>query len=186
MAPPVVFKGRWEASVMTSDRDNGTLQGQSFDEIGESVGLLEDQNNPSYSQTETRPCPHRARTEGLRGRHLCAWWWQSPTLMFVAVTDPEKRAQIATLYRDVFDAYIAPAVEAARDSGYPEAKRKTCEPRCTWLRISMKRPCTYLSRAGPAEVRLKVRRFFLPFRMCCSLVERWSLGASLTTAHRSH
>ena len=44
--------------------------------------------------------------------------------LFVAVSDESKRAKIADLYRDVFDAYIAPAVEAAKDPNYPEIKRK--------------------------------------------------------------
>ncbi|MDC0465131.1 nitroreductase family protein, partial [Pseudomonadales bacterium] len=43
---------------------------------------------------------------------------------FVAVTDRERRAHIATLYRETFKAYIAPAIAAARDPGYPEAKRR--------------------------------------------------------------
>ena len=127
---------------MTSNsRDNA--QGQPIDEVGESIGLLEDQNNPSHSQTETRPCAHRAREEGLRGRHLAPSGGNRQPWMFVAVTDPEKRAQIATLYREVFDAYIAPAVEAARDPGYPEAKRKNMRA-AMYLRISMKRPYTFV------------------------------------------
>ncbi len=43
---------------------------------------------------------------------------------FVAVTDPEGRRWVAERYRAAFRDYIAPAVEAARDPAYPEAKRR--------------------------------------------------------------
>ena len=45
--------------------------------------------------------------------------------MFVAVSEEAKRAKIAELYRDVFDAYIGPAVEAAkRPEGAPYFLRR--------------------------------------------------------------
>src|SRR5690606_9841891 len=43
---------------------------------------------------------------------------------FIAVTEPERRAWVAERYRTAFRAYIAPAVAAAEDPAYPEAKRK--------------------------------------------------------------
>jgi nitroreductase len=44
--------------------------------------------------------------------------------IFVAVTDPERRAWVADRYREAFRAYIAPAVEAARRPDFPEAARR--------------------------------------------------------------
>jgi nitroreductase len=43
---------------------------------------------------------------------------------FVAVSEPGQRAWIAERYRRVFHAYIAPALEAARAPGFPDAKRR--------------------------------------------------------------
>src|SRR2546421_12922769 len=43
---------------------------------------------------------------------------------FIAVTDPERRAFIAQRYRTGFTRYIAPALQAAEDPSYPDAKRK--------------------------------------------------------------
>lgn len=43
---------------------------------------------------------------------------------FIAVVDPARRAWVAERYRRAFHAYIAPAVEAAKDPSYPEAKRR--------------------------------------------------------------
>jgi nitroreductase len=44
--------------------------------------------------------------------------------IFVAVTDPGRRQWIADRYRPLFHRYIQPAVEAAQDPAYPEAKRR--------------------------------------------------------------
>ena len=43
---------------------------------------------------------------------------------FIAVTEPERRRWVADRYRPAFHQYIAPAIEAADDPAYPEAKRK--------------------------------------------------------------
>jgi nitroreductase len=47
--------------------------------------------------------------------------------IFVAVTDAELRRWTAERYRVVFDAYIAPAREAATDPAYSAAKRRNIE-----------------------------------------------------------
>src|SRR5512132_2690725 len=44
--------------------------------------------------------------------------------LFLAVTEPARRAFVAERYRSAFHAYIAPAVEAAEDPSYPESKRR--------------------------------------------------------------
>lgn len=52
--------------------------------------------------------------------------------IFVAVTEGERRAWIAERYRSAFYNYIAPAIEAAKASDYPAAKRKNMES-ALWL-----------------------------------------------------
>ncbi|MGH0036937.1 MAG: nitroreductase family protein [Myxococcota bacterium] len=44
--------------------------------------------------------------------------------IFVAVTEPERRAFVAERYRRAFREYIAPAQEAARAADFPEATRR--------------------------------------------------------------
>lgn len=44
--------------------------------------------------------------------------------IFVAVTDERTRAWIADRYRKAFEAYIAPAVEAAKQPDYPAERRR--------------------------------------------------------------
>ncbi|MFP6665071.1 MAG: nitroreductase family protein [Deltaproteobacteria bacterium] len=43
---------------------------------------------------------------------------------FIAVTEPARRAWVAERYRKVFDAYIAPGIEASRKGAFDETKRK--------------------------------------------------------------
>ena len=44
--------------------------------------------------------------------------------IFVAVTDPERRAWFAERYRAVFRPYIQPAIDASKSPGFPDRKRK--------------------------------------------------------------
>lgn len=43
---------------------------------------------------------------------------------FIAVTEPERRAWVAERYRKRFREYIAPALEAAEQPGFPEARKR--------------------------------------------------------------
>ena len=47
--------------------------------------------------------------------------------IFIAVTEPERRAWIAARYRKAFDSYIAPALAAAAGEDYPAAKRRNLD-----------------------------------------------------------
>ena len=52
--------------------------------------------------------------------------------IFIAVTEPHRRAWIAERYQSAFTSYIAPAVEAAHAPEYPAAKRRNMES-AIWL-----------------------------------------------------
>ena len=109
--------------MTNNSRDNA--QGQPIDEVGESIGLLEGiRTTRAIRRLKPDPVPIELVKKVCEAGTFAPSGGNRQPWMFVAVTDPEKRAQIATLYREVFDAYIAPAVEAAQDPGYPEAKRK--------------------------------------------------------------
>jgi len=43
---------------------------------------------------------------------------------FIAVTDADRRAWVAERYREIFDTYIAPGIEASRQPGFSESRRK--------------------------------------------------------------
>ena len=94
---------------MTSNsRDNA--QGQPIDEVGESIGLLEGiRTTRPFADKKPDPVPIELVKKVCEAGTFAPSGGNRQPWMFVAVTDPEN-AQIATLYREVFDAYIAPAV----------------------------------------------------------------------------
>ena len=180
------FLGRLEAFVMTSNsRDNA--QGQPIDEVGESIGLLEGiRTTRAIRRLKPDPVPIELVKKVCEAGTFAPSGGNRQPWMFVAVTDPEKRAQIATLYREVFDAYIAPAVEAARDPGYPEAKRKNMRA-AMYLAAHLHEAPVHLFVAGWTRRGAPQSQALFPaiqnVLLACRAV---GLGASLTTAHRGH
>ena len=180
------FLGRLEAFVLTNNsRDNA--QRQPIDEVGESIGLLEGiRTTRAIRRLKPDPVPIELVKKVCEAGTFAPSGGNRQPWMFVAVTDPEKRAQIATLYREVFDAYIAPAVEAARDPGYPEAKRKNMRA-AMYLAAHLHEAPVHLFVAGWTRRGAPQSQALFPaiqnVLLACRAV---GLGASLTTAHRGH
>jgi nitroreductase len=104
---------------------------------------------------------------------------------FVAVTEPERRAWVAERYREAFRAYIAPAVEAARDPGFPEAARRM-QRAAIHLAEHLHEVPVHLFVAGRTRRGQPQLQALFPavqnVLLACRAV---GLGASLTTIHRS-
>ena len=104
---------------------------------------------------------------------------------FVAVTDPELRGWVAGRYREVFRAYIAPAVERAKSPDFPESRRRMQRaaihlaehlhevPVLLFIAGWMRREEPQLQALMPAAQNIL---------LACRAV---GLGASLTTLHLS-
>ena len=93
--------------------------------IGEDVPLLEG--------IRTTRAIRRFRSEPVAAaliRKVCEAGTFAPSggnrqpWMFIAVTDPERRAWVANRYRSAFAAYIAPALRAAEGADFPASKRR--------------------------------------------------------------
>lgn len=104
---------------------------------------------------------------------------------FVAVMDPERRRWVAERYRPAFHAYIAPAVEAARDPGFPEAARRM-QRAAIHLADHLHEAPVHLFVAGWKRRGEPQLQALFPcvqnLLLACRAV---GLGASLTTLHRS-
>ena len=154
---------------------------------GESLGLLEGlRTTRAIRRLKPDPVPLslirkvcEAGTYAPSGGNRQPW-------LFVAVSDESKRAKIADLYRDVFDAYIAPAVEAAKDPNYPEVKRKNMRA-AMYLAEHLHEAPIHLFVAGWTRRGAPQSQALFPaiqnVLLACRAV---GLGASLTTAHRGH
>ena len=103
---------------------------------------------------------------------------------FVAVTEPERRAWIAERYRQHFESYIAPAVEAAKDPAYPEGKRRNMRA-AIHLANTMADVPVHLFVAGWTRRGDEQSQALFPciqnVLLACRAV---GLGASLTMIHR--
>ena len=104
---------------------------------------------------------------------------------FVAVYDAETRAFVAERYLEVFEAYIAPALEAAKDPSYPESKRRTTRS-AVYLAEHLHEVPVHLFVAGWTRRGQPQLQALMPavqnVLLACRAV---GLGASLTTLHTS-
>ena len=102
---------------------------------------------------------------------------------FIAVTEEERRRHVAELYRKAFRSYIAPAVEAAKDPAYPEAKRRNMRA-AIYLAEHLHEVPVHLFVAGWTRRGSPQTQALFPaiqnILLACRAV---GLGASLTTAH---
>lgn len=105
---------------------------------------------------------------------------------FIAVMDESRRARIAELYRETFESYIAPAVEAAKDPSYPEAKRKNMKA-AIYLAEHLHEAPVHLFVAGwTRRDEPQLQALFPAIQNVLLACRAVGLGASLTTAHRAH
>jgi nitroreductase len=103
---------------------------------------------------------------------------------FIAVTDAERRAFIATKYREAFSAYIKPALEASRAPDFPEPQRKIMNA-AIYLAEHMHEVPVQLFVAGWRRRGQEQAQALFPcvqnILLACRAV---GLGASPTTVHR--
>jgi nitroreductase len=105
--------------------------------------------------------------------------------VFVAVTEPERRAWIAERYRKAFHEYIAPALEAAEAPDFPDAGRRNMRA-ALHLADHLHEAPVHLFIAGRTRRSEPQFQALYPCAqnvlLACRAV---GLGASLTTMHLS-
>jgi len=106
--------------------------------------------------------------------------------IFVAVTEPERRAFVAERYRDAFERYIAPAVEAARDPGFPDDKRRNLRAALHLARHLHEAPVHLFVAGWTRRGEPQAQALFPCIQNVLLACRAVGLGASLTTAHRAH
>ncbi len=105
--------------------------------------------------------------------------------VFVAVTEAERRTWVAERYLRAFRAYIAPALEAARDPSYPEAGRRNMRA-ATYLAEHLHEAPVHLFVAGwERRGEPQLQALFPCVQNVLLACRAVGLGASLTTMHRS-
>ena len=105
--------------------------------------------------------------------------------IFVAVTTPEGRAFVAERYRRAFHAYIAPALEVAKDPTFPEGKRRNMRA-ALHLADHLAQVPVHLFVAGwTRRGEAQTQALFPAIQNVLLACRAVGLGASLTTVHRA-
>jgi len=106
--------------------------------------------------------------------------------IFVAVTEPERRAFVAERYLRAFRAYIAPALEAAKQPGFDAAKRRNVEG-ALYLAEHLHEAPVHLFVAGyERRGEPQVQALFPAIQNVLLACRAIGLGASLTTVHLAY
>lgn len=157
------------------------------DQIGEGLPLLEGiRTTRAIRRLKPDPVPIElirkvceAGTFAPSGGNRQPWF-------FVAVEDREKVAKIANLYRSRFREYIAPAVEAAEDPAYPEAKRRNMKAAIYLAEHLHETPVLLFVAGWTRRGEPQSQALFPAIQNVLLACRAVGLGASLTTAHRAH
>ncbi len=155
-----------------------------IDRIGEDLPLLEGiRSARAIRRLKADPVPKalirkvcEAGTFAPSGGNRQPW-------RFIAVTDPERRAWVAERYLPLFRDYIAPALAAAADPSFPEAKRRNAKA-ALYLAEHLHEAPVHLfvagwkRRGGP-----QLQALFPAIQNILLACRAVGLGASLTTLH---
>ncbi len=106
--------------------------------------------------------------------------------IFVAVTEPERRAWIAERYRRAFHTYIAPALEAAKAPDFPEAKRRNMHAALHLADHLHEAPVHLFVAGWTRRGEPQLQALFPCLQNVLLACRAVGLGASLTTVHRTY
>jgi nitroreductase len=102
---------------------------------------------------------------------------------FIAVSEPERRRWVADRYRPAFHAYIGAALEAAKDPGYPETKRKNMRAAIHLADHLHEAPVLLFVAGWTRRGQPQLQALFPAVQNILLACRAVGLGASLTTLH---
>jgi nitroreductase len=157
-----------------------------LDQLGEDVPLLEGiRTTRAIRRLRPAPVPRALIRKVCEAGSFAPSGGNRQPWKFIAVYDPGTRAFVAERYRKAFEAYIAPALEAAKDPAFPEAQRRTMRA-ALYLAEHLHEVPVHLFVAGWTRRGLPQLQALMPavqnVLLACRAV---GLGASLTTVHTS-
>ena len=167
--------------------DHTDLNDEAIAELGETLPLLEGlRTTRAIRRLRPDPVPAalirkvcEAGTFAPSGGNRQPWF-------FVAVTEAERRAFVAERYRQAFRDYIAPAVEAAKDPAYPEAKRRNMRAAIHLAEHLHEAPVHLFVAGWTRRGEPQFQALFPAVQNILLACRAVGLGASLTTVHRAH
>jgi nitroreductase len=160
--------------------------GTDIDSIGEDLPLLEGiRTARAIRRLKPDPVPPELVRKVCEAGTFAPSGGNRQPWLFIAVTEPERRAWVAERYRKAFHSYIAPALEAAKAPDFPAAGRRNMNA-ALYLADHLHEAPVHLFVAGRTRRGEAQLQALLPAAqnvlLACRAV---GLGASLTTMHTS-
>ncbi len=154
--------------------------------VGEDVPLLEGiRTTRAIRRLRPDPVPAELVRKVVEAGTFAPSGGNRQPWIFVAVSEPERRAFIAKRYLKAFRTYVAPALEAARDPDFPDARRRNVHA-ALHLAEHLHEAPVHLFVAGWTRRGVQQTEGLFPaiqnVLLACRAV---GLGASLTTVHRA-
>ncbi len=152
--------------------------------LGEEVRLLEGiRTTRAIRRLKPDPVPRALIRKVCEAGSFAPSGGNRQPWIFVAVVNAKRRAWVAERYRAAFHAYIAPALEASKDAGFPDASRRNLQA-ALHLADHLHEAPVHLFVAGWKRRGLEQSQALFPaiqnILLACRAV---GLGASLTTMH---
>jgi nitroreductase len=178
---------RAEGPAMTTQSLRGAeLDAGAIAALGEDVPLLEGMRTArAIRRLHPDPVPRALLRKVCEAGTFAPSGGNRQPWIFVAVTEPERRAWIAERYRRAFRAYIAPAVEAARAPGYPEAARRTQRAAIHLAEHLHEAPVHLFVAGWTRRGEPQLQALFPCVQNVLLACRAVGLGASLTTMHQA-
>jgi nitroreductase len=155
-----------------------------IERIGEDVPLLEGiRTTRAIRRLEPDPVPRELIRKVCEAGTFAPSGGNRQPWSFIAVTDPERRRFVAERYRRVFHSYIRPAVEAAKDPGYPEEKRRNMRAAIHLADHLHEAPVLLFVAGWTRRGTAQLQALFPAIQNILLACRAVGLGASLTTVH---
>ena len=157
-----------------------------IDRIGEDVPLLEGiRTARAIRRLKTDPVPPELIRKVCEAGTFAPSGGNRQPWLFIAVTEPERRAWIAECYRKAFHTYISPALELSKDPDFPGAKRRNLNAALHLADHLHEAPVHLFVAGWKRRGREQTQALFPCVQNVLLACRAVGLGASLTTVHQA-
>jgi nitroreductase len=154
---------------------------------GEDLALLEGiRTTRAIRRLRPDPVPHELIRKVCEAGTFAPSGGNRQPWLFVAVTQPERRAFVAERYLRAFRAYIAPALEAAKQPGFSDARRRNLQAALHLAEHMHEAPVHLFVAGRTRRGEPQIQALFPAVQNVLLACRAVGLGASLTTVHLAY
>lgn len=155
-----------------------------IENIGEDLGLFDAiRTTRAIRRLKPDPVPRELIRKVCEAGTFAPSGGNRQPWIFVAVTEAERRQFIGERYRKLFDAYIEPALEAAKDPAFPERKKRNMNAALHLAHNIHNAPVHLVVAGWKRRGEPQLQALFPAIQNILLACRAVGLGASLTTVH---